>query len=570
MKNVFFWLLVSAMVLVVAACNTETPSENTNASSINPVLTDQPNILWLVVEDLSPYLPMFGDSTVETPNLSRLAAEGVCYDYFFSPAAVCAPARSAIATGLYPTHLKSNHMRTGPWFTDTINKTLMQNYSKFIPDDIVPYEATPAPEVKMMSEYLRRAGYYCTNNAKRDYQFISPVTAWDENNRQAHFRNRKEGQPFFAIFNFEVTHESRIWAKAEDSLWVDEDLAVEVPPYLPDTDIGQQDVRRMYSNIKEMDVQIGRILDQLEKDSLLENTIVFWYSDHGGPLPRQKRLLYDSGIHVPLIIRYPQKQFAGQRDSQLLSFVDLAPTTLSLAGIEPLEHMDGRSFLGKHKDNDEKNYVFAAADRFDELYDANRAVRDRRYKYIRYYNPEKPMLLRVQYRDQMPIMQELHRLNEAEELTEEQAFWFRKQKPEAEFFDTWNDPHELKNLIDDPKYQAKIEELRTACEAWMKEMEDDPLRPEQELVNEMWGKMEQPITAMPDIQKQADGIALTCSTEGASIGYKFIQKGSDPAFSHWQVYTKPFELEEDKELVVKAHRIGYRASDVVRFEVISK
>lgn len=563
MKNLLF--LYAASLVLLVGCNRESNTEPEFAA-INPTLSSQPNILWLVAEDLSPYLPMFGDSTVETPNLSRLAAEGVCYDYFFTPAAVCAPARSAIATGLYPTHLKSNHMRTGPWFADTMSQKRIQTYAKYSRPELVPYEATPAPEIKMMSEHLRKAGYYCTNNAKRDYQFISPVTAWDENNRQAHFRNRKEGQPFFAVFNFEVTHESRIWAKAEDSLWVAKDLEVNVPPYLPNNEIGQQDVRRMYSNIKEMDAQIGKVLDQLEEDGLLENTVIFWYSDHGGPLPRQKRLLYDSGIHVPLIIRFPQQQFAGQRDSQLLSFVDLAPTTLSLADIEPLDYMDGRSFLGKHKDDNEQDYVFAAADRFDELYDANRAARDRRYKYIHYYNPENPMLLRVQYRDQMPIMQELHRLNGAGELTPEQALWFRDQKPKAEFFDTWNDPHELKNLIDEPKYQDKIEELRTACEAWMKKMKDDPFKPEEEIIKAMWPDMQQPVTAMPKVERQGDKIALSSTTEGASIGYKFMVADSDPAFSNWQVYTEPFELEEGKELVVKAHRIGFKTSEVVRVE----
>ncbi|MEN0050210.1 MAG: sulfatase-like hydrolase/transferase [Bacteroidota bacterium] len=564
MKNTLLWCV--ALAIFLASCSKENSSDEVIDTAINPTLSSRPNILWLVAEDLSPYLPMFGDSTVETPNLSRLAAEGVCYDYFFTPAAVCAPARSAIATGLYPTHLKSNHMRTGPWFADTISQKNIQRYAEYLRPELIPYEATPAPEVKMMSEYLRKAGYYCTNNSKRDYQFISPITAWDESNKQAHFRNRKREQPFFAVFNFEVTHESRIWAKAEDSLLVAEDLDIEVPPYLPDNEIGQQDVRRMYSNIKEMDAQVGKVLDQLEEDGLLENTVIFWYSDHGGPLPRQKRLLYDSGIHVPLIIRFPQQQFAGQRDSQLLSFVDLAPTTLSLAGVEPLDYMDGRSFLGEHKDNDEKDYVFAAADRFDELYDANRAARDRRYKYIRYYNPENPMLLRVKYRDQMRIMQELHRLNEAGELTPEQALWFRDQKPKAEFFDTWNDPHELNNLIDDPKYQDKIEELRTACEVWMQEMKDDPYKPEKVIIEAMWPNMQQPITAAPKIEEKGGKIALSSATEGASIGYKFIVEGSDPAFSNWQVYTEPFVLKEGKELAVKAHRIGFKASEVVRVE----
>ncbi|MEM9847746.1 MAG: sulfatase-like hydrolase/transferase, partial [Bacteroidota bacterium] len=151
----------------------------TESVGIQPELPKPPNILWIVAEDLSPYLPMFGDATVEMPNLSRLAAEGVCYDRFFTPAAVCAPARSAIATGMYPTNIKSNHMRTGPWFADTMSQADIDRYKTYLSPDLIPYEATPAAGVKMMSEYLRAIGYYCTNNAKRDYQFISPVTAWD-------------------------------------------------------------------------------------------------------------------------------------------------------------------------------------------------------------------------------------------------------------------------------------------------------------------------------------------------------------------------------------------------------
>ncbi|MEM9848636.1 MAG: sulfatase, partial [Bacteroidota bacterium] len=432
--------------------------------------------------------------------------------------------------------------------------------------DLIPYEATPAAGVKMMSEYLRAIGYYCTNNAKRDYQFISPVTAWDASNKKAHWRNRAEGQAFFSIFNLNVTHESKIWAKAKDSLWVDEDLAVDVPPYLPDTEVGRQDMRRMYSNIKEMDAQVGEILDELEADGLLEETIIFWYSDHGGPLPRQKRLLYDSGIHVPLIIRFPDQQFATARDSQLLSFIDLAPTVLSIADIEPPAHMNGKAFLGKYTRTSPAEYVFAAADRFDEIRDANRAARDERYKYIRYFNPEKPMLLRVKYRDQMPIMQELHRLNEANELTPEQALWFRPDKPQEELFDTENDPHELHNLADDPAYATKLLELRTACTNWMQAMNDDPLQPEQEIIEAIWPNLQQPITATPTISEEAGKIMLHSDTKGASIGYKFVEKGADPTFSDWKVYTEPFEPVAGQELVVKAHRIGFAASAVKRYD----
>ena len=188
----------------------------------------QPNILWIVAEDLSPIIPPFGDSTITTPNLSRLADEGIRYTHFFSPSGVCAPSRAAIATGMYHNSIGAHHMRTrGP--------------KNHLPEGVVPYEAMPPAGVKMHGEHMRMAGYYATNNAKEDYQFTKPVTAWDESSRKAHWKNRKPGQPFFAIFNLGITHESQVWERAKDSLWVPEDLDVTLPPYLPNNEIGQQE-----------------------------------------------------------------------------------------------------------------------------------------------------------------------------------------------------------------------------------------------------------------------------------------------------------------------------------------
>ena len=303
MKNLLTLLLVSFFLF---GCNKKEEVATLSDDPLNPSLEFRPNILWLVAEDLSPVIPSFGDSTIVTPNLSRLAAEGISYDNFYSPAAVCSPARAAIITGMYPNSIGANHMRTGPWYAGRPSEEFLENrrYTSF-PEDLPYYEAVPPPEVKMFTEYLRTDGYFTSNNSKEDYQFAKTMTAWDKYGSEAHWRQKNEGQPFFSVFNFGVTHESRIWAKMEDSLWIPEDLEVPVPPYLPNTEVGIRDVRRMYSNILEMDAQIGNILDQLEADGLLDSTIVFWYTDHGGPLPRQKRLLHDSGIKVPLIVRYP-------------------------------------------------------------------------------------------------------------------------------------------------------------------------------------------------------------------------------------------------------------------------
>ncbi|MEM1122364.1 MAG: sulfatase, partial [Bacteroidota bacterium] len=558
LKNYFYL----ALFALIVSCTSKGHEESKTAvpTAINPTLDFQPNILWLVAEDISPYLPMFGDSTIATPNLSWLATEGVCYDNVFSPAPVCAPARAAIATGIYPTRMGANHMRTGPWYISDLPPEILERVKKYLPEGLIPYETQPSPAVKMMSEYLRMEGYYCTNNFKEDYQFIKPVTAWDESSKTAHWRNRKGDRPFFSVFNFEVTHESRIWAKAKDSLWVDDNLEVSIPPYLPDTDLVKKDVRRLYSNIKEMDAQVGEILQQLKDDGLLEKTIIVWYSDHGGPLPRQKRLLYDSGLKVPMIIRFPNQQFAGQRDDQLISFIDFAPTTLSLAGIEPDNHFDGTAFLGPFAREKASPYIFAATDRFDATTDQNRAVRDRRFKYIKYHYPEKSRFVYSKYRDQMATMQELYRLQKEGNLTPTQALWFRQAKPAEELFDTQNDPHEINNLADDPAYEQKLVELRQAYDEWSKDVPDLNRQPEPELIEQFWPNQQQPVTEAPQVVMENGKMTIQCPTEGASIGYQLVD-GEDAATKHdWQVYQNPVSPQAGKTLVVVAHRIGFLPS----------
>ncbi len=528
-------------------------------------LPERPNILWLVAEDLSPFIPSFGDSTIQTPNISRLAAEGICYDNFFSPSPVCAPSRAAISTGMYPTHIGANHMRTGPWYANISDEEAAKR-SRFMPEGISFYEAVPPVGVKMMSEVLRGAGYYCTNNAKMDYQFRPTVSAWDESGRQAHWRNRDPNQPFFAVFNFEVTHESRIWRKAEDSLWVDPELQVPIPPYLPDTEVGVKDVRRMYSNIREMDFQVGEVLKELEEDGLLDSTIIFWYTDHGGPLPRHKRLLYDSGLRVPLIIRFPGKQMAQTRNDDLLSFIDLAPTTFSLTGAESAYPLDGLAFLGPQATKEKRKYIRAAADRFDAQYDTNRAIRDKRYKYIRYYQPEKSMFLPVAYREQMAIMQELHRLKESGEITEIQAQWFRDKKPKEELFDTQSDPHEIKDLAQDPAYKEILAELSAECDRWVNSFEDTGLMPEPELIEKLWPGQKAPVVNSPTAEMNDGRLSLSCATEGASLAYRFIANADEnKGAGSWQVYTKPISVPGNQQVEFIADRIGYKASSIVTY-----
>lgn len=531
--GVFFSLLLSPIVI---------------AAEDNSVLPERPNILWLVAEDLSSILPPFGDETVSTPTLSQLANEGVRYTHTFSTSGVCAPSRAAITTGLYQNSFGAQHMRT-------------TNLSDFGVEGVIPYEAVPPPEVKMLSQYLREAGYYASNRAKEDYQFRKPVTAWDDSSATAHWRNREPGQPFFAVFNFGITHESQVWAQAENPLLVAEDLEVPVPPYLPDTELALKDIRQVYSNIVAMDQQVGEILTQLEEDGLTENTIIFWYSDHGGPLPRQKRLLYDSGMRLPLIVRFPDSWRAGETDDQLISFVDFKPTVLSLAGIEPPDYSEGRAFLGDYQENTERTYVHGAADRFDSEYDMVRAVRDQRFKYLRNFNPEKSYYLPLSYREQMPIMQELLRLRDAGELNETQAQWFRDSKPEEELFDTVNDPHELNDLAADPDYADKLAELRTELNRWMVEIDDKGVMSEPALIESLWPGLEQPQTDGVQFERVGNVVSLSSTTEGASIGYQVLLVEEEPGDS-WQVYQQAILLAPDEKLVAIAHRIGFAPSSM--------
>lgn len=563
--------LLYFILFILASCQTIGKQEKAlyEGNSAN-----QPNILWLVTEDMGLYLPTFGDSTIETPNLSRLAAEGIKYTNFYSPSGVCAPSRAAIATGLYPSGFGANHMRTGSHIDFT---------------QLPPYEAVPPAEAKMMSEVLRRYGYYCTNNVKEDYQFKAPVTAWDESSPYAHWRNREEDQPFFSVFNFTVTHESGLFepygfrqmenrhyqagdtsfqlesymarmSEEETPVHIPKDLEFPIPPYLPDTEVVRRDLWKMYNNIAEMDRQVGAILKQLEEDELLDNTIIFFYADHGGPLPRQKRLIYDSGLKSPMIIRFPNqsKESVNKVDDQLISFIDLAPTVFSLAGIQPPAYLQGQAFLGEYNSQNERNYIYAAADRFDEYTDAIRAVRDKRFKYIRNYRPEQGYYLPISFREQIPTMQELIVMHKAGQLNEVQEQWFRTSKPEEELFDCFLDPHELKNLAENPTYNAKLNELRTAMDRWLDEIGDQPNLPERKLILDLWnGNTVQPQTAKPVLELKSSKVSVSCATDGASIGYKLYKSGFSTPDS-WTIYTQPFDISEGVDsLVVVTHRIGY-------------
>ena len=544
-KKLFLNRMVSILILsLLFSCKFSKKPIDDNTTPI-PKTT---NILWLVTEDMGQYLPSFGDNTVLTPNLNRLAAEGIKYPNVFSPSGVCAPSRAAISTGMYPSSIGANHMRTTSYTEVT---------------GLPKYEAIPPPEVKMFSELLRKQGYYCTNNAKNDYQFKAPVTSWDQNGKKAHWKNRAQGQPFFSIFNFNVTHESGLFEPYERAIAIPENIEFSIPPYLPDTRTVRRDLWKMYNNIALMDQQIGKVLKELEEGGLLENTIVFFYSDHGGPLPRQKRLVYDSGLKVPMIIRFPNKINAGTQDDQLISFVDFAPTVLALSGQVPPNYLQGQTFIEKKQIK--RKYIHAASDRFDGFTDVIRAVRDRRFKYIRNYRTEQGYYLPVSYREQIPTMKELIKLRDEGSLNEVQSQWFREKKPKEELFDCLKDPHEINNLANQTKYQNKLIELRSEMDRWLNEIDDQPNLPERELINQLWGnKKEKPKTTTPVVSVTQGEITIECETKGASIGYRIIGENSSPS-APYKVYTVPFKNENGNQLEIIAHRIGFEASNPIKY-----
>jgi arylsulfatase A-like enzyme len=358
-----------------------------------------------------------------------------------------------------------------------------------------------------------------------------------------------------------------MWRNKDHPLRVDP-ADVVVPPYYPDNEVVRNELARNYSNLYEMDSIAGVFLNELEAEGLLENTIIFFYSDHGGPLPRQKREIYDTGLNVPMIIRFPNKQMAGEVVDEMVSFVDFAPTLLSLTNINIPDHLQGQAFLGNQQAPPRK-YIYAARDRLDDEYDMVRGVRDKRFKFFKNYQPEKPYIMDIEYRMQMDLMNELIRAHDAGELNEVQELWFAQSKPEEELYDLETDPHELNNLINNPEYSQKADDLRTELQRWMDDINDMGFMPEMEMISKMWeGKETPPVTESPRVTISDDKIIIDCATPGASIGYKVIRKDIEP--KSWQVYTGPLVLNKKELLKFQAHRIGYEPSQIQEYQISKK
>jgi len=363
------------------------------------------------------------------------------------------------------------------------------------------------------------------------------------------------------VINHTITHEGQIRMPLEKPVHTDP-LTIPLPPYYPDTPIVRNDYARYYDNIADADAQIGQRLLELQADGLQERTVVFIFGDNGRGLPRAKRWLYDSGLHVPLLIRWPGHLQANTATDRLVSFVDFAPTTLSLAGVKIPKHMQGQAFLGR-KEKPPRRYVFAARDRMDETYDCIRATRDQRFKYLRNLQPEKPYAQKIEYMDEMPSMKEWRRCCAEGRLTGAQKLFFSPTKPSEELYDTAADPHEVKNLAGDPAYHTELVRLRQTMEQWRRQIHDLSDVAEQQMIDQMWPAGLQPQTAAPKIEPSAGSnkktvtVKLSCATAGASIVYTLDAVPND----HWLLYTKPIQIDCTATLRCKAIRYGFKESE---------
>lgn len=517
-----------------------------SADTVNRPLLQKPNFLIVVCEDISPYLGCYGDDVAITPNLDAFSDESILHTNMYTCVGVSSPSRYALITGRYASTDGANYMRA-----NYFNKS---------------FEVIPPDGVRCYTELLRREGYYCTNNAKTDYQFNHPQSAWDEQGNAAHWKHTPADRPFLATFNLNVTHESFIWKNTDKPLVVHPD-SVLLPPYYPDNQVVRHDMAVLYSNIAKMDQQFAQLIQELEASDRAKNTIVIFYSDNGGPLPRAKRELMDSGTRVPFMIRFPDGWNAGMKNEAMNMFVDIPATILSLAHIKRPSYMHGQAMYGEYAAEHERRYVFGATDRFDEQVEKRASIRSDHYLYLYNYMPESSIYKPNAFRLQMPMMRNMVELYEAGKLNAVQSRWFEAPADREELYDCRKDPHQIHNLANDPNYKKVLEEMRLAFKKeWIEAYNADwVLFTEDDFIHRMWPEKKKPQASSPRL-KEIDGkIMIVNAYDRLSMSYQINGKGLNGNPAHWRLYTAPIELLPGDELTVKAERIGYAPSSVVRF-----
>lgn len=408
-------------------------------------VSSRPNILWIVANDISPDLGCYGNKLVSTPHLDQLAREGVIYQNFFTVGAVCSPSRSGLITGMYQVSINSHNQFT--------------KYKKALPDPMVP-----------VTDYFKKAGYFVTNSSGIQLDKAGYYTGYnfshdaEKLHNGTDWRQRAPGQPFFAQIHLTYSHRP---FESDPSQPVDPDKVV-LPPYYPDHPLARKDWALYLETVQLMDQQIGKILERLKKDELADNTVIFFFGDHGRPHVRGKQFLYDGGIHTPLIVRWPGNLKSGTKNSRLISNIDLAPTAMQLAGIEIPDYMQGRDFMSKT--SKPREHIFAMRDRCDGTIDRIRAVRTKDFKYIRNFYPELPYTQFNAYKKwAYPVLTLMQVMQKNGELTPEQAHFMAPDRPAEELYDLRNDPYEVHNLADQAAYQDKLKELSGILDGWLLE-----------------------------------------------------------------------------------------------------
>jgi N-sulfoglucosamine sulfohydrolase len=423
---------------------------------------ERPNIVWVVGEDMGPELGCYGDAQAITPNADRLAREGARFTRCFTHAAVCAPSRHGLITGQYPIKTGAHHMRS----------TLVN------------------PPVTF-TKLLRDNGYTVAWPGKTDFNFKEPKEFADS--REKWWTNDAPlKEPFFAYANFTQSHESQIRndgdkyaanTKRLTAAQRHDPAKMPLPPFWPDAPEVREEVARYYDLCTSVDYDLGDVLAWVEKQGFTNNTVVIYFGDHGRGMPRFKRWCYDTGTHTPLIVRWPGKVAPGSVREDLVEFVDLPATALSLAGVPVPREFDGQAFLGPNAAPPRK-YAHAARDFMDETFDRIRSVRDSRYRYIRNFAPELPYAQIISYMEIGKTMQVWRKWETEGRLNEAQRSFFAKAKPKEELYDTESDPWELKDLAADPKLADRLKELRAECEAWIDRTKDKGATPVEQLVTQ--------------------------------------------------------------------------------------
>ena len=413
---------------------------------------ERPNIVWIVGEDMGPELGAYGDPQAVTPNMDRLAREGVRFNKAFTHCAVCAPSRSGLITGRYPISIGTHHMR-----------------SRLINPPVT------------FTKRLQDSGYHVSWPGKTDFNFADPEDL--ATSRKPWHKGPALKEPFFAYVNFTQSHESQVRNDGDKHAAHTKRLTdgqrhdpakMTLPPFWPDAPIVREEVARYYDLVTSVDYDVGDVLKWLDENKLAENTIVILFGDHGRGMPRFKRWVYDTGTHVPLIVRWPGKIAAGSVRDDLVAFLDLPATALALGTGSVPPELEGRPFLtadGKAPAEPRK-YVHAHRDFMDETLDRIRSVRDGRYRYIRNFMPELPYAQRIAYMEIGGTMKAWREWNAVRKLNPVQSLFFAEKKPTEELYDCEADPFETKNIASDPANAAKLAELREEMDRWLKATND--------------------------------------------------------------------------------------------------